>query len=459
MKQSVFSLLLLLASAFICSCSKDEVPLKDDGLEGKVYTLNLNVTHLTFDNTKGDEYQWPNGAKLYIMFSNKAGTNEYAGTATYNSTTKTWSIPAPQGELHRGDSTACKIVYINKAPEGDVINLTTDDIIYEDVNAKYYLGSETLTIRTTLTPKTSRIRFKGTANSKIKVFGIEHYNKYNKEYNTYGKSQEELELTVQQDGYTPYVHVYFPNEARKLEITDSNDKIYIYKCSKEHLLAGSSWFFNIPTTTNLQGWKAYDRVRTYKVKDVEFKMIYVQHIDRSFYLAETETTQKLWEAIDRYPNHAKHQADSLDLPMERVTMTEINEFIYSLRDYLGVQFSLPSYDQWFFAARGGIKTMEYKYAGSDTLSEIAWLSDNSNGTTQPVKTKLPNELGLYDMLGNVCEVISTTNSYKDAYGGDFASTPTSNAILLLNEGSIKRTNYLRNDEYSLYIGFRLCINL
>ena len=114
MKQSVFSLLLLLASAFICSCSKDEVPQKDDGLEEKVYTLNLNVTHLTFDNTKGDEYQWPNGAKLYIMFSNKAGTNEYAGTATYNSTTKTWSIPAPQGELHRGDSTACKVVYINK---------------------------------------------------------------------------------------------------------------------------------------------------------------------------------------------------------------------------------------------------------------------------------------------------------------------------------------------------------
>lgn len=457
MKKLTFSLLLILCTALISSCSKDVIEPENGNPQEKVYTLNLNATHVEFDNTatKAGEYTWPDGAKLYIMFSDKDKKNEYAGTATYSKATGKWTIPAPQGNLHKGDSTACKVVYIDKKPEGDIITLTTDDIVYEDVNAKYLLGSETLTIRTTLSPKTSRVRFKGTPNSVIKVFGTEFYNKYNISYNTFGKTDKEMELTVKQDGYTPYVHVYFPNTAKKLEITDSNDKIYIYKCPDDFLAPGASHFFNIPTPTKLQGWRAYDRTRTYKVKDVEFKMIYVQHIDQSFYLAETETTQKLWCAAGKR-NLSFHQAETLDLPVENITRPEINSFIATLNTELGTAFTCPSYNQWFYAARGGVKSLGYKYAGSDTLDDIAWILINANGSTQSVKTKKPNELGLYDMLGNVCE---NTSGTIDAYGGDYGSPSPDNNELLLSNGSVPRTNYINDTRSERFVGFRLCINL
>lgn len=460
MKKIESTLILFLFAALLCSCSKEERLPKDETLQGKFYTLKLNVTHNEFDSpvTKGESYNWPDGARLYIMFSNKAGTQEYAGTATYNKSAGTWTIPAPQGELHRGDSTACKVVYIDKAPEGDIIHLTTDDVIYEDINAKYLLGSETLTIRANLAPKTARVRLKGAAGSKVKLYGLLYYNKYNKEYNTYGTYEKELELTVQPDGYTPYVHVLFANEARKMEITDSNDKIYIYKCPNDIILAKESCCFDIPTTATLHGWKAYDRIRTYKVKDVEFKMIYAQHIDQSFYIAETETTQKLWCAIYGY-NLSYHMDETLDLPAENMTLIEMDNFINNLSTYLGTRFSLPSYKQWYYAARGGIKSKEYKYSGSNNLDEVAWIAENSDNMTHPVKAKLPNELGLYDMTGNICEATYYTRSEYNAYGGDFGSKSSDDNVLLLNDGQISSTNHINDTYYNMYVGFRLCINL
>ena len=143
MKKLTFSLILAIGAAFLCSCSKEEMQPQGEMTQGKVYTLNLQASHVSYDNTatKAGEYTWPDGAKLYIMFSNKNKTQEYAGTATYSKASNTWTIPAPQGELHKGDSTECKIVYIEKKPEGDIITLTTDEIVYEDVNAKYFFGT------------------------------------------------------------------------------------------------------------------------------------------------------------------------------------------------------------------------------------------------------------------------------------------------------------------------------
>ena len=457
MNKYKFSLIFMLCTALLCSCSKGLMEPENGTTQEKVYTLNLNAIHIEFGNTttKADEYTWPDGAKLYIMFCDSTKTKEYPGTATYSKATGTWTIPAPQGNLHKRDSASCKVVYIDKKPEGDIITLTTDDIIYEDVNAKYLLGSETLTICTTLSPKTSRVRFKGTPNAVIKVFGTEFYNKYNISYNTFGKTDKEMELTVQEDGYTPYVHVYFPNSAKKLEITDSNDKIYIYKCPDDFLAPGASHFFNIPTPTKLQGWRAYDRTRTYKVKDVEFKMIYVQHIDQSFYMAETETTQKLFAAVMNFDRSYNH-SDVLDLPTENNSPSEINSFTAALSKCTGYTFSLPTYNQWFYAARGGNQSKNYKYCGSDNWEEVAWIKENSNETTQPVKTKQPNELGLYDMQGNVSEMTKKNEYYYYFYGNDFLSSTAS----LLNNGSISES-YKASYDYNRdeTAGFRLCINL
>ena len=81
-------------------------------------------------------------------------------------------------------------------------------------------------------------------------------------------------------------------------------------------------------------------------------------------------------------------------------------------------YALPTEEEWEFAARGGNKSEGFKYSGSDDLDEVGWYGQNSNGQTHPVGEKAPNELGLYDMSGNVWEWTNTPyQSYKDKIKG------------------------------------------
>ena len=83
--------------------------------------------------------------------------------------------------------------------------------------------------------------------------------------------------------------------------------------------------------------------------------------------------------------------------------TIVNEFLPALNAVTGRNFRLPTEAEWEYAARGGNQGHDYKYAGSNTIGNVAWYSENSNNQTHPVATKSPNELGLYDMSGNVLE--------------------------------------------------------
>ncbi len=442
-------LLLALASATL-SCSKEDVGFSPDE-PTQSYKVVLDVNHSDYENaaTKAD-YQWSDGAKLYIHFSNKENTQTYPSVATYSSATKTWTIPAPQGELNRGDSTACTVVFINKEIEGEIISLTTDDVIYEDTNAKYFLGSETLTIKANLSPKTARIRFKGTAGSTIKLYGTSSYTKYNPSYNTFGTTDKEMELKVAQDGYTPYIHTFFPNDIKRLEITDSNNKIFVFKCSSAHLAAGVSRYFNIPTEQDKQGWTMHEPVMTFKVKDAEFKMIYVQWINGSFYIAETETTQKLWFAVTGY-NPSLNWSDKLELPVDNIPADDTYNFVIALQNLTGYNFNFPTKSQWLFAAQGGNKSMGYKYSGSNDIDEVAWYQGNASGTTHIIKSKMPNELGIYDMTGNVWERINWGT--HDYCGGSY--NREEKYCNILSEHFM--TSYSHSG--SSNIGIRLCLNI
>ncbi len=121
----------------------------------------------------------------------------------------------------------------------------------------------------------------------------------------------------------------------------------------------------------------------------------------SYYIGETEVTQALWQAV-MGSNPSEFTGDSRR-PVEQVSWEDCQRFISRLNSLTGQQFHLPTEAQWEYAARGGSKSRGYKYSGSNDVGSVAWYYENSSSTTHPVKTKSPNELGLYDMSGNVWE--------------------------------------------------------
>ena len=129
----------------------------------------------------------------------------------------------------------------------------------------------------------------------------------------------------------------------------------------------------------------------------------------SYSIGQTEVTQALWKAVMGYPCPSEFIGDSLpvEYSLSRVNRVIIANlycgFINRLNNLTGKSFRLPTEAEWEFAARGGNQSKGYIYAGSDDPDEVAWNDSTSNNHTHPVATLAPNELGLYDMSGNVAE--------------------------------------------------------
>jgi formylglycine-generating enzyme required for sulfatase activity len=121
-----------------------------------------------------------------------------------------------------------------------------------------------------------------------------------------------------------------------------------------------------------------------------------------YYIAETEVTQAQWKAVmGENPSEFK---GCDDCPVEQVSWNDAQEFITRLNARAGSpRYRLPTEAEWEYAARGGANSRVYQYAGSNDINEVAWYSGSSGSKTHPVKGKKPNELGVYDMTGNVWE--------------------------------------------------------
>lgn len=120
----------------------------------------------------------------------------------------------------------------------------------------------------------------------------------------------------------------------------------------------------------------------------------------SYCINKYEVTQKEWGVVmDSNSSYFK----GLNLPVEAITYDECNRFVQRLYELTGLNFRLPTEAEWEFAARGGNLSQGYKYSGSNNIDEVGWCGDNSEERSHKVGEKMPNELGLYDMSGNVYE--------------------------------------------------------
>jgi len=187
-----------------------------------------------------------------------------------------------------------------------------------------------------------------------------------------------------------------------------------------------------------------------------------------FYLAQFPVSQGLWQAL---MGENPAYFSGLDRPQETISWDVAQECINKLSGITRQSFRLPSEAEWEYAARGGKFNLGCNYAGSKRVKEVTWYNQNSHGETKPIGRKFPNELGLYDMSGNVREWCA------DNWHSNYEHAPVDGSAWIdVEQGSIRVSrgggwNYAsrrcRSADRSLwdpdyrhfYLGFRLALSL
>ena len=449
MKNSVKLLLAVLGTVLIAamSCTKEiaqviepeqtpEVEV-DGGAEKFTCKMRLNGSRVNYDNpeTKAEatDTTWADGSVIYLRMDSPIGHT--IGDAIYSASDSLWTVNY-YGSLADSVETKCIAIYTENMVnyESSVFTFDENTVIYEDAEASYIFIDGELTVTASLKPKTGRIRFVGDSTTVIKVYGVTHYTSYNISDNTYSKSAAPVKLTVGNDGFTPYLYGHFTdaNEPTFKVWVDSTEA-YTKYCSKKIFQAGQSGRLTIPTAAKHNGWT---EGLYFNANGARFKMVAVE--GGSFTMGDTSSTSSSYLTGHKVTlsGFCIAEAEMTNLLYNRVMVSatdnpsnpdkpktinyrsyysssyaDIQTTLNGFNNLLNVKFDIPTEAQWEYAAKGGQKSKGYIYSGSNNLSEVGWYTSNCSGT-QNVKQLKANELGLYDMSGNVMEYVK---DYYDVY--------------------------------------------
>jgi formylglycine-generating enzyme required for sulfatase activity len=183
----------------------------------------------------------------------------------------------------------------------------------------------------------------------------------------------------------------------------------------------------------------------------------------TFYIQKNEVSQALYASVMGVNPSANKS--NINFPVTNVSWEDCQRFIEKLNEITGKKFRLPTEAEWEYAAQGGQLSRGYAFSGSDTLTQVAWYLTNSDGVLHEIRTKEPNELGLYDLSGNVWE---WCQDWYGKYGRKKRNPlgPTNGKYRVLRGGSFGRDkggcrvsyrSHLNPDHSNSYSGFRLVL--
>ena len=462
---STFFLTIIISALAVISCEKPSI---DDCSDDRVKTCEMkligDITYYDDVPTRAiSESTWQDGSVIHLRMDSPMGVT--LGEATYNSSKDIWTVNY-YGSLTEGVETPCSALYVEDAilHETSVFTFNENTAIFEDCAGSYIFNEDELVVTASLTPKTGRVRFSGNPGQEMIVYGITHYTTYDQNNNQYTKFSEPIRTTVNNDGFTPYIYGYFTDLTEpNLKLWIDAKEAYTRYFSNEVFKAGQSGKLTIPTSESHNGWA--DGL-IFSVGIHKFKMIAVQ--GGTFIMGDTNSTSSgltphnvtltgyciAESEMTRGVYYNYSYVDNKPIAINRSYLTDGMTNLYNRTN---VHFTVPSEAQWEFAAKGGVKSKSYKYAGSDNIDEVAWYSKNSEDAVHDVMLKLPNELGIYDMTGNQEEhVLDYYGDYTDDSVTDPVNTTSAKYHVIRGgkyshtEDYCTNTNRIANIYYTSY---------
>lgn len=474
-----------------CNVEDDTIVNQEENLDGN------NVSHTcfmawdgecpNFDNvsTRASLLNWKNSDRIYMKLISDNDT--VLAVASYSTNQNDWSVDY-KGTLK--NSGKCLMYYFENPAivNSSAITLNGNSIPFADESASFTFDADenVLTLSGHLKPNCVRVRFKGDPGKAIYVAGLDAFSGY--DINTGSLIVEKwirpLTISNEEENlwYTSYVYAKLGSNSKMY--VESDGVLYERSLTNKQLSNGKGGWLETPSSSYYAGWSMTDEkipmdslvtlkyngaateAQRVVIRDIVSNLVLVnggtftmgatadQGADASdnekpahqvtlwtYLINKYEVTQNEWSTIMGTSKTQWTVGAGKKYPAYYVSYNECQSFVSKLNTLSNITFCLPTEAEWEYAARGGNKSKGYKYAGSNTIEDVAWITTNAESKTHPVGLKSANELGLYDMSGNVDEWCldlygsynsssqknptgSSTGSYNIQRGGSWNSSAT-----------------------------------